>query len=694
MLLQRLGPRIALLMTVAAVLVAVGGVGLSYFPMRRTVFEQAARQAQTLADAIHYSLEVSSPGTDELTMRRLVEKSGTLENVALVAVLDGAGRVRAASNDRASINLDIVREAVRDNASRSLEKTGRYILASPMHGREFSHARHDVAGAVYLEMDMEPLLAELGGLYGTILAEVALLVGVMSLFAVGILRRLVINRLTQVTEGLTQVRAGQLDYRLPLDTGQSRGDEIGDLAQHFNAMVQDLQERTTAQNRAEAELQAAYGELESKVAARTRELARANSELSAQVEERRQVEWRLQEHQMFLSTVLDGIQAGIFVFDPAQGRMVSSNSVAQALTHMNGEEISEESCRDGHLDFVVQDKTMNLLCPDWSEQDSYLEGMVHLPDGRTFPASRQLMEIIIDGQAHLVQIVFDITERRNLERRLGMAQKLESIGLLAAGIAHEINTPVQYVGDSVRFVRGAFSDLSALLDAHAVLRARAVEAGLDEELRRVDEALAEADLEFLEEEVPKACARALDGLDRVARIVQAMKNFSHPGSEERKPTDINKAVQNTVIVARNEWKYAAEVETDLAPELPLVSCYAADINQVLLNMLVNAAHAISDVPGEGVRGRITISTSQQGAFVEIRVSDTGTGIPRENLERIFDPFFTTKPVGKGTGQGLTIAHDIVVNKHGGSIDVESQVGRGTTFTVRLPLETAEQGGLA
>jgi len=227
-----------------------------------------------------------------------------------------------------------------------------------------------------------------------------------------------------------------------------------------------------------------------------------------------------------------------------------------------------------------------------------------------------------------------------------------------------------------------------------VLRARAVEAGLDEELRRVDEALAEADLEFLEEEVPKACARALDGLDRVARIVQAMKNFSHPGSEERKPTDINKAVQNTVIVARNEWKYAAEVETDLAPELPLVSCYAADINQVLLNMLVNAAHAISDVPGEGVRGRITISTSQQGAFVEIRVSDTGTGIPRENLERIFDPFFTTKPVGKGTGQGLTIAHDIVVNKHGGSIDVESQVGRGTTFTVRLPLETAEQGGLA
>jgi signal transduction histidine kinase/HAMP domain-containing protein len=693
MLLHRLGPRITLLMAAAAVLVAVGGVGLSYFPMRRTVLGEAARQAQTLADVIHYSLEVSAPGTDELTMRRLVEKTGVLENVALVAVLDTDGRIRAASRSGAAVHLDLVREAMQRNAVRSREFSGRYALASPLHGRQFSAAHSDVSGVVYLELDMQPLLDELGGLYGSVLAVVTLLVGIMSLLAVGILRRLVINRLNLVAEGLSLVSAGQLGYRLPENKNRARADEIGDLTLHFNAMVQELQERTEAQSRAEADLQTAYGELEHKVAERTGELARANAELSAQMEERRQVEWRLQEHQLFLSTVLNGIQAGIFVFDPAQGRMVSSNSVAQALTHLSEEEISSGSCSQGQVGFVAGGRAMNLLCPDWSEQDSFLEGLVHLPDGRSFPASRQLMEIIIDGQAHLVQIVFDITERKNLERRLGMAQKLESIGLLAAGIAHEINTPVQYVGDSVRFVRDAFADLFGLLSAYAGLRARAAEgAPAGEDLRRVDEAVASADLGFLEQEVPKACDRAMDGLERVARIVQAMKNFSHPGSEEKKPTDINKAVQNTVIVARNEWKYAAEVETDLAPDLPLVSCYAADVNQVLLNMLVNSAHAIADLPGDGVRGRVTIGTRQQGESVEIRISDTGAGIPPENLERIFDPFFTTKPVGKGTGQGLTIAHDIVVNKHGGSIDVESEVGRGTTFTVRLPLETTEQEG--
>ena len=695
-MLQRLGPRITLLMTAAAVLVAVGGVGLSYFPMRRNVSEQAGRQAQILAGALRYSLEVSAPVADQLTVRKLVEKTGTLEDVVLAAVIGADGRVLASSRSDVPVDRDLARAAILNNALRSQERSGHYVLAAPMPGREFDVPHNTVSGAVYLEMDMEPLLAELGGLYSTMLAMVAVLVGVMSLFGAFVLRRLVIARLNEVTEGMTKVRAGQLDYHLPpLEDGSFRDDEIGDLKRHFNAMVRDLQTRAAAQGCAEAELQTAYGALESKVAERTSELAQANKDLSAQVEERLQVEWRLKEHQLFLSTVLDGIQAGIFVFDPVQGRMVSSNSVAQTQAQLSDEDIRDGSCSRGQVTFMVEGKVMDLLCPDWSEQDSYLEGMVHLPDGKTFPASRQLMEIIIDGQAHLVQIVFDITARRNLERRLGMAQKLESIGLLAAGIAHEINTPVQYVGDSVRFVRDAFTDISSLLGTYAALRARAGESALAmDEVRLVDEAAAAADLEFLENEVPKACDRAMDGLDRVARIVQAMKNFSHPGSEEKKPTDINKAVQNTIIVARNEWKYAAEVDTDLSPDLPLVNCYAADVNQVLLNMLVNSAHAIADVPGEGVRGRITISTRQQGEFVEIRVSDTGAGIAPENLERIFDPFFTTKPVGKGTGQGLTIAHDIVANKHRGSIDVESQVGQGTTFTIRLPLDVTEQEGEA
>ncbi|MCM0754855.1 ATP-binding protein [Desulfovibrio aminophilus] len=693
MLLSRLGPRITLFMTLAAVGVTLGGVLLSYYPVRQSLLNQGERRIRVLADAIHYTLDISSSSSDLLSLRRLVEKCGSLPDVSLVAVLDLDGTVRAASRPDPDISPELVLRAMEDNLPVTVTRNGHALLVTPLHGPVYSPVFSDVSGVLYLDMDLGPMLDELQVLYGSILAVVALLVGLMSLWAILLLRRQVIARLELVADGLGRVRSGDLSFRLPLDGSLGRGDEIGDLARHFNAMTENLDMRTLAQQRAEKELQVAYSALEEKVRERTAELAEANERLSAQMEERRQAEWRLKEHQIFLTTVLDGIQAAIFVFDPQQGRMVSSSSAAQSLVRMDEETIVASSCSAGvQVAFVAEGRTLNLLCPEWGEKNTYLEGVVHLEDGRTFPASRQLLEIFVDGQEHLAQIVFDITERKNLERRLGMAQKLESIGLLAAGIAHEINTPVQYVGDSVRFVRDSFKDLAGLLDAYAALIARAGEScpGRDD-LRRVEEAEKEADLEFLRDEVPKACGRALDGLDRVARIVQAMKNFSHPGGDEKKPTDINKAIQNTVIVARNEWKYAAEVETELSPDLPLISCYAGDINQVLLNMLVNASHAIAEKVGDGGdKGLIRISTTPAGEFVEIRIADTGAGIPRENLERIFDPFFTTKPVGKGTGQGLTIAHDIIVNKHGGSIDVESEVGVGTAFILRLPLEPPEK----
>ncbi|MES9996817.1 ATP-binding protein [Desulfovibrio aminophilus] len=693
MLLSRLGPRITVYMTLAAVAVTLGGVLLSYRPVRQSLLDQGERRIQVLADAIHYTMDVSSFGADTLSMRRLVEKCGTLRDVSLVAVIGLDGAVRAASRSDPEIRADLVRRAMEGNLPVTVSREERAILVTPLHGQVFSPVFSDVSGVLYLEMDLGPMLAELRLLYGSILAVAALLVGLMSVWAVLLLRREVIARLALVAGGLSRMRSGDLGFRLPLDGSLGRADEIGDLARHFNAMAENLDARTLAQIRAETELQGAYSALEEKVRGRTVELAETNERLSAQIDERRHAEWRLKEHQIFLSTVLDGIQAAIFVFDPQQGRMVSSNSVAQALIRMDGETIVSASCsKEIQVAFVVEGRKFNLLCPDWGEKSAYQEGVVHLPEGKSFPASRQLMEIFVDGREHLAQIVFDITERKNLERRLGMAQKLESIGLLAAGIAHEINTPVQYVGDSVRFVRDSFQDMTGFLDACAALRVRVSGAGSAlEEMRRVDETAAEADLDFLLDEVPKACGRALDGLDRVARIVQAMKNFSHPGGDEKKPTDINKAIQNTVIVARNEWKYAAEVETALSPDLPLISCYAGDINQVLLNMLVNASHAIVEKVGDGGdKGLIRISTLPAGEFVEIRIADTGAGIPRENMERIFDPFFTTKPVGQGTGQGLTIAHDIIVNKHGGRIDVESEVGVGTTFILRLPVEPQEK----
>ena len=265
----------------------------------------------------------------------------------------------------------------------------------------------------------------------------------------------------------------------------------------------------------------------------------------------------------------------------------------------------------------------------------------------------------------------DITERKHLERQLAQAQKLESLGQLAAGIAHEINTPIQYIGDNAVFLAEAFRDL------FKVLAQRGAQVQPPEGI----------DVDFLRQEVPAAIDQLKDGVAHVARIVRAMKEFSHPGPAEKSAVDIRRALESTIIVSMSEWKYVAEVTSEFDPLLPPVPCVAGEINQVFLNLIVNAAHAIGDVVrGSSRKGTITVSTRRHGGWAEIRVKDTGSGIPESVRSRVFDPFFTTKDVGKGTGQGLTIAHAVVVQKHQGTIEFETSVGTGTTFLVRLPIE--------
>ena len=193
------------------------------------------------------------------------------------------------------------------------------------------------------------------------------------------------------------------------------------------------------------------------------------------------------------------------------------------------------------------------------------------------------------------------------------------------------------------------------------------------------------DLEYLEAEIPKAISESLDGISRVSEIVNAMKEFSHPGAQSKTNIDLNHAIQTTLTVARNEWKYNAEMEVDLSANLPLVPCLPGEMNQVFLNLIVNAAHAIEEkFSGKGT-GRIKIKTQQEGNWVIIRISDNGNGIPENIRNKIFDPFFTTKKVGKGSGQGLAIAHSVIVNKHQGELNFESEVGKGTTFIIKLPI---------
>lgn len=282
-------------------------------------------------------------------------------------------------------------------------------------------------------------------------------------------------------------------------------------------------------------------------------------------------------------------------------------------------------------------------------------------------------------------------ERDRMEIQLRQAQKLEAIGQLAAGIAHEINTPMQYVGDNMRFLRDSFQQLAVLLQQIQTLSEGSKpgtpgEALLDQ-LRLEAQ---EADLDYLLEEIPRAIEQTLQGVARVTKIVRAMKEFSHPGAAEKTPTHLNHAIETTVTVSRNEWKYVADLELDLDAKLPPVPCLPGEFNQAILNLIVNAAQAIAERlgPHPTTKGRITIRTRRTDPWAEIRISDTGCGIPEAIRERIFEPFFTTKPVGKGSGQGLPIVRNVIVDKHGGTIDFESQVGQGTTFTLRLPLQAS------
>jgi PAS domain S-box-containing protein len=288
----------------------------------------------------------------------------------------------------------------------------------------------------------------------------------------------------------------------------------------------------------------------------------------------------------------------------------------------------------------------------------------------------------------------DITERKLMEKQLAQSQKLRSIGQLASGIAHEINTPTQYVGDNIRFLKDAFDDIATVLNrADALLAAARDVGGLAEAVRRTEKARRKADLDYLVSEIPVAIEHTLEGVERISRIVRAMKDFAHPGREEKMSADLNHVIETTITVARNEWKYVADMVTDLDRTLPPVVCHPAEIGQVILNMIINAAHAIEDVVTQGrtSKGTITVSTRRSGDWVEIRVCDTGAGIPESIRHRIFDPFFTTKAIGRGTGQGLAICYPVIVDQHGGRVAFDSEPGRGTTFTIGLPI--GEPGGL-
>ncbi len=315
-------------------------------------------------------------------------------------------------------------------------------------------------------------------------------------------------------------------------------------------------------------------------------------------------------------------------------------------------------------------------------------------DPRVLGLTVHPMAVGTPSPLRLILMGADITERKQLEEQLARAQKMEAIGHLAAGIAHEISTPAQFVGDTTQFLREAFGDLQQVLAVYAQLAEAARRGGgQDAILKALEATIEEADLAYLAEEVPNAIDHILNGVERISKIVRSMKLFAHPGGEEKAPVDLNEAIESTIVITRNEWKYIAEMTTAFDPDLAPVPCLRGEFNQVILNLITNAAHAIADAAkaGRGERGTIHITTQGHPDYAEIRIQDTGMGIPEAIRHKVFDLFFTTKEEGRGSGQGLALAHAVIVEQLGGQLTFESREGRGTIFILRLPRQE-ESGG--
>jgi PAS domain S-box-containing protein len=342
-----------------------------------------------------------------------------------------------------------------------------------------------------------------------------------------------------------------------------------------------------------------------------------------------------------------------------------------------------ECLPDGQLRSALE----GLLASAASPGDASLPQLLQIAGGSPLkPSFFELRLVRCDG-GECVCIARDVTDQRVMEERLLQSQKLESIGQLAAGVAHEINTPMQFIGDNLHFATSSIADLLKLIDA---LKQK-LEASLSPEVREqvlaeVAELEADLDLDYARAELPSAIDRSLVGVERVTTIVRAMKSFSHPGSNTLEPASLAGLLESTVTVSANEWRYLADLTLELDPELPPVLCLPSELNQVFLNLIVNAAHAIGDVVGtSGEKGCITITTSFDPTHAEVRIKDSGTGIPEHARAKVFDPFFTTKEIGKGTGQGLSMAYRCITERHNGTIAFETASGQGTTFVVRLPL---------
>ena len=354
------------------------------------------------------------------------------------------------------------------------------------------------------------------------------------------------------------------------------------------------------------------------------------------------------------------------------GHIVEMNQSFRNLSKINLNKYPHPTLKD----FIPELELNDFDTEDSCMLISFIEATLYTKAGTDIPVEISTSSFHSGGERLFTIIIRDITDRKELLEQLLQAQKLESIGRMAAGIAHEINTPAQYIMDYNRFIKDAFENLKIFIDKAHALEIKELE-GITEKLG----------LEFYEEEVPNAINGSLFGLEQISKIVKSVKGFTHPNNSEKSIYNINKIIQDTVNVSRNEWKYDCELSLDLDENLEDIKCYPVRLNQVILNMVINSAQSIHEKFSEdedAAKGVISISTKDNGNYQYIRIEDNGKGIPEDIKNKVFDTFFTTKDVGVGTGQGLALSYDFIVKKHNGELSFESEEGHGTTFTIKLP----------
>ena len=404
---------------------------------------------------------------------------------------------------------------------------------------------------------------------------------------------------------------------------------------------------------------------------------------------------RLSELKM--QALLDSAGDAILITNP-DGVIESANPHASRLFAGGAEDLSGKSVLNFIDDAAVKEIfaehliAVSELGAELQSQSRRREVSVKRGDGGTSVVAIKVSRLNPDDPSQLSIFMTDITEQKRLEVKVQHTNKLEAVGQLAAGIAHEINTPIQFVGDSVGFARESADQLLQLIELYDKTLDNLPDGVVSEDSwESIDDLREDADIEFLQQQLPLSFNRAGEGLARIAKIVRAMKEFSRRDEVlEMKNASIEEGLQSTLVVAQNEYRYVADVE-EYYDDLPPVRCNLGDLNQVFLNLIVNASHAIADKIGlrPQEKGIIRVKTYRENDVAVVEIGDTGNGIPAHLHERIFEPFFTTKEVGRGSGQGLAISHSIIVDKHKGQLNFETQEGVGTTFYIRLPIQGAD-----